>query len=611
MFPELQEEIRSSLFVFTVIALTLFGLLTLRLWYLQLVRGYELRNKSEHNRIRTRDLPPWRGMIFDRQKEVLVENRPAFDLMLVLEDVQNLPQLAHRLADLLGLNPTELEDKVTAAQKNKALRIIQVQRDLSWEELALIETYRYELPGILIQVRPEREYRSDALACHLIGYLGEINDRQLKSGKFPNNKMGDYIGRCGIELVLEKYLSGGRGSRQIEVDALGRELRLLNSTQSVPGDNVYLTLDARLQLAAEAALADKTGAVVALDPRNGKLLVLASSPKFDQNCFGKGITAQYWQQLINHKEHPLENRALRGQYPPASTFKIVMAVAALEEKVLTPQTTFYCCGALPFSNHIFRCWRRGGHGSMNLHKALVQSCDVYFYKTGLRLGIDRIAKWSRRFGLGQPTGLNLGQEKGGLVPSTAWKKRRFQQPWHEGETISVAIGQGYNLVTPLQMARVVAAIANGGIIHVPQLVERIESPDGEVIFQSQPQVASLLGASPQTLASVRRALRGVVHEPGGTGRAARIPMVEVGGKTGTAQVVALGKQRGKGHRKTQDHAWFVCFAPVENSEIAIAVLVEHGGHGGSAAAPIARQVLATYFRKPPDGEMALSSAAQQ
>ncbi|MBW1987418.1 MAG: penicillin-binding protein 2 [Deltaproteobacteria bacterium] len=611
MLPELQEKIRHSLFIFAIMALTLFGLLTIRLWYLQLIKGYELRDKSEHNRIRTRDLPPWRGMIFDRQKEILVENRPAFDLMLVPEDVQDLPQLAYRLDALLGLNPQELEEKVVAARKDNALRMIRVRGDLSWEEMALIETYRYELPGVLIQIRPQREYRNDGLACHLIGYLGEITESQLKSPKFSNNKMGDYIGRRGIELALENYLSGYRGSRQVEVDALGRELRLLSSTPSTPGDNVYLTIDARLQQAAETALEGKTGAVVALDPRNGKILALASSPSFDQKVFEKGITVPYWQQIVRDKEHPLENRALRGQYPPGSTFKIIMAVAALEEKVITPQTTFYCCGALPFGNHVFHCWRRGGHGSMNLHKALVQSCDVFFYKTGLRLGIDRIAKWSRRFGLGQPTGLNLDHEKGGLVASTAWKKRRFNQSWHEGETLSVAIGQGYNLVTPLQMARVVAAIANGGIIHVPQLVDRIESPDGEVIFRSRPQVASRLEAAPQTIALVRRGLRGVVHEPGGTGRAARIPMVEVGGKTGTAQVVAKGKERwGRGGRKTQDHAWFVCFAPVENSEIALAVIIEHGGHGGSAAAPVARQVLATYFSKPAASETTLSSATQ-
>ena len=607
MLPEFQEEIRKSLFILSIVVLILFGLLTLRLWYLQLVKGYEFRDRSEHNRIRTRDLPPWRGMIMDQRQRVMVNNTPAYDLMLVLEDIQNLPQLARRLADLLHLNPQELEEKVAAAQKENSFRIIKVRGDLSWEELALIETYRYELPGVLIQIRPKREYRRDGLACHLIGYLGEITEGQLKSGKFPENKMGDYIGRCGIELVLEKYLSGCRGSRQIEVDARGRELRLLSSTPSTPGANVRLTIDARVQQAAEAALAGKSGAVVALNPQNGKVLALASAPTFDQNVFEKGVTPQQWQQLINDKEHPLENRAIRGQYPPGSTFKIVMAVAGLEEKVLTPQTTFYCCGALPFGNHVFHCWRRGGHGRMNLYNALIQSCDVFFYKTGLRLGIDRIAKWSRRFGLGQTSGLNLGSEKPGLVPSSHWKKRRFKQRWHEGETLSVSIGQGYNLVTPIQMAGVVAAIANGGTVYVPQLVDSIESPEGEVLFEFQPKVASRLEASPATIDLVRRGLRGVVHDPRGTGHAARIPMVEIGGKTGTAQVTTLGKEGKKGE-KTHDHAWFVCFAPVENSEIAVAVIIEHGGHGGSAAAPVARQVLMAYFQKPTSGEIAQSSA---
>lgn len=601
MLPEEYEQTRKTLYRVTIVTLALFGLLSLRLWFLQLVKGYEMRVRAEHNRIRIRDLPPWRGMILDRQGTILVNNRPAYDLMVVLEDVPDIPQLAHRLASILGLEAREVQEKLTRAQEDNAARVVRVRGDLSWQELAMIETFRYELPGILIQVQPKREYRADALACHLIGYRGEITESQLKSGKFPRHKMGDYIGKCGIERACEEFLCGQRGSREIEVDALGRELRLLSQNPSTPGANVVLTIDARLQETAEAALRDKIGAIVALEPRTGKILALASSPTFDQNAFEKGVSCQYWQQLVQHSEHPLENRALRGQYPPGSTFKIVMAVAGLEEGVITPRTVFYCNGALPFGNHVFHCWRRGGHGAMNLHRALVQSCDVFFYQVGRRLGIDRIAKWSRRFGLGQATGLGLDPEKCGLVASTAWKKRRFNQPWHEGETLSVAIGQGYNLVTPIQMARVAAAIANGGTIYVPRLVERIESPDGEVLLQPRPEVASRLDASPQTIALVRRALRGVVHEPGGTGHAARIPGIEVAGKTGTAQVVALGKERkGKKGHKTRDHAWFVCFAPVEQSEIALAVIIEHGGHGGGTAAPIARQLLATYFQKRQD-----------
>jgi penicillin-binding protein 2 len=593
MPPEFAEGVRKSLFVVVILALTLLGALLLRLWYLQLVKGYEFRYKSEHNRLRTRDLPPWRGMIFDRQGQILVNNRPSYDLLVILEDIQNLDQLSRGIGQLLKINPQELKKKIDTAQQDTPSRTVKVKGDLSWEELALVETYKYELPGILIQVQPKREYRSDALACHLIGYLGEITEAQLKSNKFPQSKMGDSVGKCGVELAWEKYLTGRRGSRQIEVDALGRELRLINQAPSNPGANLYLTLDSRLQRVAQDVLKDKYGAVVALEPQTGKILAMASSPTFDLNAFEKGISHEYWKGLIRRKDHPLENRVVKGQYPPASIFKIVMLVAGLEEKVINPASIVSCKGDYPCGNHVFHCHRRRGHGKVNAHRALVQSCDIFFYDLGQKLGIERIAKWSQRFGLGQPTGVNLDNEKGGAVPSTAWKNQRYKQPWHDGDTLSVAIGQGYNLATPLQMARVAAAITNGGIIHVPRIVDRIESPDGEIISRLEPEVASTLQASPKTLELVRQAMRGVVHERSGTGHYANIAGMEVGGKTGTAQVVALGKEGG---RKTKDHAWFVAFAPLENSKIAVAVIIEHGGNGGDAAAPIAQEVMAAYLK---------------
>jgi penicillin-binding protein 2 len=596
MPPETFDNARRMLLYVALAVGLLFGFLVLRLWYLQLVKGNEFSQKSESNRVRYRDLPPWRGMIFDANGMVLVNNRESYDVMVILEDVPDAKELAKNLGQLLKMNYLDILTKIMTAQEDKLARTIRIKEDLSLDEVALLETFKYELPGVVIQIQPKREYRTDSLGCHIIGYLGEITENQLKSGKFPNNKMGDDVGKCGVELGYNAYLTGQRGARQIEVDAHGRELRLLENTPSSPGANIHLTIDWNLQAKAEEVLKGKVGAVVAMDPQTGRILAMASAPTYDQNMFSRVISAEYWKELINNKDHPLENRVLKGQYPPGSTFKIVMSVAGLEEGVITPQTVFTCSGAMSSGNHVFHCHAKRGHGGVALHRGMVQSCDIYYYNVGQKLGIDRIAKWSRKFGLGAPTGLILDSEKSGLVPSTEWKKQRFNQPWHDGETLSVAIGQGYNSTTPLQMVRVAAALGNGGIIYMPTVVEKIVNPDGEIAYQFKPEVSSRLNASPKTLEVVRRACRGVVQE-GGTGASARLPFVEVGGKTGTSQVVSLGKEgKGKNRKKTQDHAWFVSFAPVENSQIAVAVIIEHGGHGGKTAAPVAREVMREFFR---------------
>jgi penicillin-binding protein 2 len=602
MPPEEQDRVRRNFSVVAVIILALFALLFLRLWFLQLVQGEDLRQRSEHNRIRLQDLPPWRGRILDHQGRVLVANRPSYECVAVMEDVGDIPLLARRLGGLLKLDPKQLTAQLEAARA-AGLYQTRVRGDLTWEELARVETFQPELPGVLVQIQPKREYREKGQAVHSLGYLGEITEAQLKSGKFANYKIGDYVGRCGIELAWDKYLRGRRGYRRIEVDAYGREFGQLDSVFPTPGANVYLTLDSHIQQEAEACLVGKVGAVVALDPRSGKILAMASSPTFSQEAFERGLTNQEWQRLIKDKTYPLENRALQGQYPPGSIFKIVMAVAGLEEKVITPTTIIRCSGSLECGNHVFHCWHKGGHGAVNLHKALVESCDVYFYTLGEKLGIDRIAKWAHRFGLGQPSGLDLEREMPGLVASTAWKRARFHQPWHEGETLSVAIGQGYNLVTPIQMAQLIAAIANGGILYKPQIVDRVESLSGEVLFQSHPEVKSRLGASPATIAEVQQALEGVVQEEKGTGKEAALANIQVAGKSGTAQVVAserLDKERKGGKQvlagnRFENHAWFVAYAPADHPRVAVAVLVEHGGHGGSTAGPLAKRVIAAAF----------------
>jgi penicillin-binding protein 2 len=440
------------------------------------------------------------------------------------------------------------------------------------------------------------------MAAHLLGYVGEISQQEL--GARQGYRMGDLIGKGGAERYWENYLRGIDGGQQVEVDAVGRKLRVLSEVEETPGNTLVLTVDRDLQLAAERALEDREGAIVALDTRTGDVLAMVSRPAFDPNIFARGIRAAEWRGLLENRKRPLNSKAVQGTYPPGSTFKMVMAAAALEEGVINPFTTIFCGGGIFFGNRTFRCWRQGGHGNMNVHEALVRSCDVFFYQVGQRLGVDAIAEYAHRFGLGAPTGITLEHESGGIIPSSAWKRQRFGEPWYAGETLSVAIGQGYVTVTPLQMANVMAAIANGGTTYRPQFVKRIESPDGAVVLEQAPVVEHELNFKKSTLLQIRQALSDVVNTSRGTGTKARLATVEVGGKTGTSQVGKLGAERTKQGgmaRERKDHAWFVAFAPVGNPEIAVAVLAEHAGeHGGTAAAPIARSVLAHYFNVPDD-----------
>jgi penicillin-binding protein 2 len=567
--------------------------LFLRLWFLQLIQGEYLQKRSESNRIRARDIPPWRGMILDRDGAILVDNKYSFNLMATLEDIQDPDILGRRLGSLLKMDDGAITNQIDKARQ-AGLAQVRLKAQLSWDEMALVETYKAELPGVSIAIGSKREYTQPSLASHILGYLGEISDTQLKSGRHPTYKMGDYLGRAGLEAAWEDVLRGQQGSRRIEVDAYGRELGSLDQKAAIPGANIQLTLDTRLQREAENILQDKVGAIVALNPQNGKILALASSPTFSQDAFQPGGKAEGWQKILEDKNLPLINRTIKGQYPPGSTFKIVMAVAGLEEKVIAPNTYIHCSGSLTVGNHEFGCWRRRGHGSVALHQALMQSCDVYFYEVGRRLGIERIDKWCKLFGMGSVSGLKLGGELPGLVGSPAWKRTRFKAPWTEGDTFNLSIGQGYNLATPLQVARMAATLANGGTLYQPQLVEKVETPAGEVLQRFQPIVQGRLDADPANLALVRKALVAVVKS--GTGRRAYLDEVDVAGKTGTSQVVSLEKEKaGKEVRKFRNHAWFVAYAPADEPEVVVSVIIEHGGQGGEVAAPLARRFLAVYF----------------
>jgi penicillin-binding protein 2 len=478
-----------------------------------------------------------------------------------------------------------------------------LKQDVGRDTLAAIEVNKFDLPGVSVDVNLRRHYIHERMAAHLIGYLSEISPTELKSGSYPDCRSGDLIGKFGAEKGYENLLRGKRGGRQVEVSANGLVMRILKTVEAEPGHNVYLTTDQRLQHRAETLLEGVVGAAVAIEPDTGQVLALASSPSFDQNFFVGGITHEQWNSLISNPFRPMSNRAIQGEYPPGSTFKIITALAGLEEGVIDDQTILNCPGHYRFGNRVYRCWKKGGHGKVDIIKAVEESCDVFFYQVGTRLGVDRLAWYAKAFGLGSPTGIFLDQEAHGLIPTAAWKKKRTGIPWQKGETLSVAIGQGFNLATPLQMAVLAAAVGNGGKRYQPMILDRIQSADGEVLQKNEPRLTGKLPISPVNLDRVKLGLWKVVNGENGTARGSRLADIDLSGKTGTSQVVsrkedeALAEEDIPIHLRA--HAWFVAYAPSEHPTIAVAVVVEHGEHGSGAAAPIAREMIKTYLRKPP------------
>ena len=584
----------------TLFVLVVFGVLILRLWFLQIVNGRIYRTSSENNRIHLRSIPPFRGIIFDRDGEILVGNRPSFDLCTIPEEVQNREDLFRRLNHLIGLDPKLAAQKLAQAPRRYPFRPVSLKTDITRDELALIETHRFNLPGVIIKARPLRHYLYENLLSHFIGYLGEISEKELKNGRYPNNNAGDLIGRSGVERKWQSFLHGMQGGEQVEVDAAGRQIRTISRRPPVSGSSICLTIDKDLQLLAEEQLKGKKGAIVAMDPNNGKILALASSPSFDPNLFTKGIDKETWGEIASSKDYPLQNRALSSQYPPGSVFKIAVALAGLEEGVITPEEEIVCKGIYYLGKHPFYCWKKHGHGVVSFRRALIESCDVYFYHLGKRLGVDKIAEYARRLGLGVKTGLDVGQERPGLIPTSAWKLRRFGVPWQGGETISVSIGQSFVLVTPIQMATLISAIFNGGMLYQPQVTEWIGEPEAKKLYEFVPKLTRKVEIKKEWLELVREALTGAVNEPHGTGSRAKFKQILVAGKTGTAQVVTLEKEKELGAEgevpyQFRDHAWFVAAAPADSPTIALSILIQHGGHGGAAAAPIAKEILRAYL----------------
>ena len=583
-----------------------FCLLFVRLLHLQVIQGEELRRLSENNSVRLEDTDPSRGLIFDRDGKTLVDNRPSFDLSIILKDARPVADTIEKLARVINVPASELMLKINHSKGVAAYRPILLKQDFGRDALAAVEVRKFDLPGVVMGVRPLRHSLNKQSAAHLIGYLSEINAGELKSGKYPGAKRGEFIGKFGVEKAFESFLRGKHGGRQVEVNATGQVVEVLKTVDAQPGHNVYLTIDQMLQKRTEALLKGRAGAAVAMDPATGHLLAMASSPSFDQNDFVSGMSHEKWSALISNPFRPMENKAIQAEYPPASVYKIVTAMAGLEEGVIDEKTSFHCPGYYKYGDRVFRCWEEKGHGTVNVVEALIVSCDVFFYQVGQKLGADRLAWYATASGLGSITGINLDQEAEGLIPTTVWKKERTGIAWQGGETLSVAIGQGYDLVTPIQMLVLTAAVANGGAIYKPLILKMIKTTEGKIVVQAQSQVKGKLPAGSQTLELIKKGLWGVVNGKRGTARGARIRGIDISGKTGTVQIVGRKDGEETSETETPDHlkahAWFVAYAPSVDPQIAVAVIIEHGESGSKAAAPIAREMIRTYLKKTGPGK---------
>jgi penicillin-binding protein 2 len=594
--PRLEPRIA----ILTAFMAAAFSVVVIRLYTLQVLQHQRLNELADRNRIRLRRMPAPRGLVFDVRHRPLVDTQPVFDAVIVPEDADNLSATIERLEQYLG--ETGVADKIAADDDSgrPPYDPITVAERLDWKQVVALESHQLQLPGVSLEITPGRHYLYGPLAAHLLGYVGEVDRQELL--RLASYHMGDEIGKFGLERQWEPFLRGQAGGQEIEVDSVGRRLRVLKEIPDVPGDSVVLTLDLDVQEAAEQAMAGKNGALVALDPNTGYVIAMVSHPAFDPDVFGAGVKPAQWRALLTDPEHPLENRVIQGIYPPGSTFKIVDSIAGLEEGTLRADTVYDCPGGLWFGGREYHCWRHGGHGEIALHNAIVQSCDVYFYQVGEHLGIDRLSHWAHLLGFGDKTGIELANEKSGVMPSSAWKEHRFHERWYPAETLSVAIGQGYVAVTPLQLAQLAEEVANGGIRYRPQYVKEVEALDGSVAKYYPPVIESRVHIDPNYLAIVRDAMADVVNGPRGTGHRAQIPGVTVCGKTGTAQVVGdkgsitAGEAEDKIPVKYRDHGWFIAFAPKDHPQIAVACVVEHGGHGGSAAGPLVKQVMERFFQ---------------
>ncbi|HWB85283.1 MAG TPA: penicillin-binding protein 2 [Bryobacteraceae bacterium] len=572
-----------AIFQYTAVAIFLF--LISGFWKLQVQNPEFYDERAQQNSIKSVPILAPRGRILDRDGRVIVDNHSSFSLLLARESLKM--EHLKPIAQGLDLDYDDLLARVEHFRTQPKYVPIVIKEELSPGDLAFVDSHRDFFPEMVLIQAQRRLYPQNGMMAHVIGYTGEISEDELDSPEFAKYSPGDVIGKFGVEREYNDVLMGVDGQRQVIVDNRGQVRQVIGVKPAVPGKDIRLTIDLDLQAVAELAMDGRNGAVVALDPRTGDVLAMVSRPTFDPNKFAVRIKAKDWQEIADNPDHPLLNRAIQAQLAPGSTFKPIMALAGLESGTIDDQYTVHCPGGATFYGHYYRCWQKGGHGAVKLHKGIVQSCDVYFYTIGNKMGIDTIANYASLVGFGQDSGIDLPHEASGVVPSPKWKLRNFRQKWYAGETISVAIGQGALTVTPLQLARAIGGIAVGGVWHHPHLLKSLDTTE-------KPSIWNL---NPHNVQDVVDGMYGVVNEAGGTGGRARLPNIEVCGKTGTAQVASAQfvKNAGGGHN-LKDNGWFVGFAPRQNPEIVVVALFEHSGEG-YLSAPIVRDVMTAYFDK--------------
>jgi penicillin-binding protein 2 len=583
-----------------VVVVAAFAVLAVCFWVLQVVQHKKFEELAENNHQRTLAWRAPRGLVFDREGRVLVENRHSYSISIVREHTKNLDRTIRTLAAVVGLDQAAVRTIVDRHLREPTYRPITVVQDASLAQVAAVVARRldFELPDVVVEQVPTRRY-PDTMGSHLFGYVGEVSDSQVAENTAL--KSGDIVGQSGLEKVYNTLLMGEDGAKRVVVNSVGREIRTLDEDLPTEGKRLQLTVDYDVQKAIEDGFDSigLNGAAVVLDPSDGAVLGFTSRPAYDPNAFASGIDHSTWAALTTDRDRPLNDRAIQGRYAPGSTFKMAVALAGLEEGIITPEFHVYCPGHANFYGRDFKCWRfsRGGHGSIDLRHAIQQSCDVYFYTVANMVGVDKINKWATALGMGVLSGIDLPNEVQGIVPSTEWKRQKMHEKWYAGETISVGIGQGQVTTTPISMAVYMATLSNGGTRVTPHLLKAVDDGDG---WKPAPVPApqSKVTIDPEKLQAIKDGMWMAVNEPGGTGGAAKILGHDVSGKTGTAQVISnQGKAAaGKTERDLRDNGWFVFFAPRDNPQIAGVVFLEHGVHGGNAAL-VVHHILDTFFAK--------------
>lgn len=580
---------RHGLLLLQGLVLFLFVLFVLRFWFLQVHRGEELARQSVENRLRHERIYAARGLIRDREGVLVAGNRPSFNLALIREDCRDIPTTLAQVAAWANKPIDDIQTKYTKSLRHvKPFEPLVLMDDIPFELLARMEASLLHWPGLEIVSSNKRMYPQGPLYAHILGYVAEANEKEL--GADSDLSLGDFVGKQGLELVLEKELRGDKGLYEVEVNVLGRKMAKSLKEAPKSGHDISLTLDNRLQAAAREALGHEVGSVIVMDPDTGKILALVTTPAFDNNAFAAGLSQKEWAALRDNPFHPMQNRTIQSTYPPASLWKLMMTGLFLKEGI-SPKEKVYCNGQMKLGNQVFRCWKKWGHGHVTMGEAIKVSCDVYYYEMANRIGIDKIEAFAKACGFGQRTGIDLPHEASGLVPSRAWKKQRFNESWYGGETLNVSIGQGFTLVTPIQMATFVSAVVNGGTRFKPSL-----------ILDEPVEVTGVIPMNKVACQFVLDSMQSAVEDKGGTARVLRRKDALIGGKTGTAQVVRIvGDERLKKEEMEylhRDHAWIAAWGEKAGKRYVIVCLVEHGGGGSSTAGPIAKKVFAELFDEP-------------